>query len=253
MIRRAPISTLFPYATVVGSVHVNVLRQDWRRGDIVNCHGRRGAGGVAAVVGDRQGHGVGAFVAAIEAGGADHPVGDGAVVARPVVHLGGGDARVAGAVQVHVNVLRQDCRRGDIVHRHGRRGAGAVAAAVGDRQGHDVGSFVGAIKAGRADQTVGDRAVVDRGVVPVGGCDAGMARAIEIHDNVLRVNCRRGDIAHRHGGRGAGAVAAAVGDRQGLVVGFIVGANKVGWSDNLLWHGSVVVRISSTMYGAAVC
>src|SRR5260370_23066859 len=197
MIRRAPISTLFPYATVVGSVHVNVLRQDWRRGDIVNCHGRRGAGGVAAVVGDRQGHGVGAFVGAIEAGGADHPVGDGAVVARPVVHLGGGDARVAGAVQVHVNVLRQDCRRGDIVHRHGGRGAGAVAAAVGDRQGHDVGSFVGAIEAGGADHPVGDGAAVAPIVVHLGGGAGHVAAAVQGYVNVLRHNCRQGGVAAR--------------------------------------------------------
>src|SRR6266404_4181444 len=51
--------------------------------------------GVMTVGGDRHGAGVGAFFGAIEAGRADHPAGDSAVVARTIVHLGGGDADAA--------------------------------------------------------------------------------------------------------------------------------------------------------------
>src|SRR5205823_230157 len=144
-------------------------------------HGGGAGGAVAVVVGDSQGDGVGADVAAIEIGLAQAQAGDAAGVAAAVVDLGWGDGRVAGGVQLNRQVLADSHGRDRINHRDGGGGALAVTVVVSDRQGHGVGADVGTIEIGLSQARVGDAAGVAAAVVDLAWGDGRVAGGVELN------------------------------------------------------------------------
>ncbi len=163
-----------------------VLTECCRGNGIFNAD-RRGTGGDIAIhIGNGEGHGVvHGHTCTIEGGVVKHQAGNATGIAAAIVHICGGDAGVAAAVQLNGDVLA-NCVGRNVVLNGDVAGAGrGVAIHIGHSEGHGVEADIGTGEVTVVQRQAGDATGITATIVDGSGSGAPRTIRIQLNGDVL--------------------------------------------------------------------